>query len=66
MDDYNTVLDVYDRVSRIEIGYRGLDIDPSGCLKDTIDSCICILGRGGIRQDVGLLRRRTNNVSGRF
>ena len=51
MDDYNTVLDVYDRVSRIEIGYRGLDIDPTGCLKDTIDSCICILGRGGIRQD---------------
>ena len=51
MDDYRTVLNVYDRVSRIEIGYRGLDIEPAECLKDTIDSCICIMGRGGIRQD---------------
>lgn len=51
MDDYNTVSEAYDRVARIEIGYRGLEISPKDCLKDTIDSCICIMGRNGIRPD---------------
>ncbi len=51
MDDYKTVAEVYDKVSHIEIGYRGLEKLPSDCLKDTIDSCICIMGRGGIRPE---------------
>ena len=51
MDDYKTVAAVYDKVSRIESGYRGLEITPEDCLKDTIDSCICIMGRGSVRQD---------------
>ena len=51
MDDYNTVAAVYDKVSRIELGYRGLESTPADCLKDTIDSCICIMGRGGIRSE---------------
>ena len=29
--------------------YRGLSITSDDCLKDTIDSCICIIGRGSIR-----------------
>ena len=33
----------------IELEYRGLDKEPDDCLKDTIESCICIMGRGGIR-----------------
>ena len=49
MDDYQTVAAVYDKVSRIELGYRGLEIEPAECLKDTIDSCICIMGRGSVR-----------------
>ncbi len=49
MDDYGTVAAVYEKVSRIELGYRGLDHSPSDCLMDTIQSCICILGRGSIR-----------------
>lgn len=49
MDDYRTVAEVYDNVSRIELGYRGLEVTPSDCLKDTINSCICIMGRGGVR-----------------
>ena len=51
MDDYRLVKNVYDRVSRIEMGYRGLQNEPEDCLKDTIESCICILGRGAVRED---------------
>lgn len=51
MDDFNTVAEVYFRIARIELAYRGLEITPKDCLKDTIDSCICILGRGSIRQE---------------
>ena len=51
MDDYKTVASVYDKVSHIELGYRGLNSFPSDCLKDTIDSCICILGRGSVRRE---------------
>lgn len=49
MDDYRMVAAVYDKVSLIELGYRGLEIGPAECLRDTIDSCICIMGRGSIR-----------------
>lgn len=51
MEDYKTVAEVYDKVSHIELGYRGLKKLPSDCLKDTIDSCICIMGRGSVRSE---------------
>lgn len=51
MDDYKMVASVYDKVSRIELGYRGLESTPADCLKDTIDSCICIMGRGSVRPE---------------
>ena len=51
MDDYQLVSSVYNTVSHIELSYRDLDKKPSDCLKDTIESCICIMGRGGIRSD---------------
>ncbi len=51
MDDYKTVVEVYDKVSRIEIGYRGIERNPSDCLIDTINSCICIMGRGSVRPE---------------
>lgn len=51
LDDYETVAAVYDRVSLIELGYRGLAITPADALKDTIDSCLCIMGRGGLRAE---------------
>ena len=37
MDDYKTVASVYDKVSHIELGYRGLNSFPSDCLKDSGD-----------------------------
>ena len=51
MDDYGTVSKVYGQISAIERGYRGLALSTEDCLKDTIDSCICIMGRGNIRPD---------------
>lgn len=51
MDDYKSVAAVYDKVSHIELGYRGIEKLPSDCLKDTIDSCICIMGRGSVRPE---------------
>jgi len=51
MDDYQTFSSVYNTVSHIELGYRGLEKEPADCLKDTIESCICIMGRGGIRPE---------------
>lgn len=49
MDDYPTVVAVYDKVVRTEMGYRGLELQPADVLMDTIESCICIMGRSGIR-----------------
>lgn len=51
MDDYKTVANVYQKISLVELGYRGLRSTPADCLKDTIDSCICIMGRGSIRRE---------------
>ena len=51
VDDYQTVSAVYNTVSRIELQYRNLEKTPSDCLKDTIASCICIMGRGSIRPE---------------
>ena len=51
MNDYKIVSSVYNEISRIECGYRGLKLTPADCLKDTIKSCICIMGRGAIRPE---------------
>lgn len=65
MDNYQTVAAVYDRVSRIELGYRGLPFVPADALMDTIDSCLCIMGRGGIREeDYSLFVSGINAIQG--
>ena len=51
MDDYQTVAAVYNHVAQVEAGYRGLPIQPKDVLLDTIQSCLCIMGRNGIRPD---------------
>ena len=51
MDDYQTVAAVYDHVAQVEAGYRGLSVRPKEVLLDTIQSCLCIMGRNGIRPD---------------
>ena len=51
MDDYKAVAKAYAAISDIELGYRGLDREPTDCLMDTINSCICIMGRGSINPE---------------
>lgn len=51
IDDYQMVNEVYREVSAIELGYRALDLNPSDCLSDTIDSCVCLIGRRKIREE---------------
>ena len=51
MDDYSVVANVYGQISAIELGYRGLNVNVEDCLKDTIDSCICIMGRGNVSSE---------------
>lgn len=70
MDDYKMVSQVYERVSRIEMGYRNLELTSEDCLYDTIQSCICILGKGSIREDeykhyqAGIVALKTHIFSG--
>ena len=51
MDDYPLTASVYRDIAKIEMGYRGLICSVDDVLLDTIESCICIMGRNGIRPD---------------
>ncbi len=51
MDDYRMVTEVYRDVARIEMGYRGLAGSIDTVLLDTIESCVCIMGRNAIRSE---------------
>ncbi len=65
MDDYKMVAKVYEKVSLVELEYRGLSINPMDCLKDTIDSCICIMGRGSLNaEDYKNLSMGINSIQG--
>lgn len=48
MDDFAEVKKTYDKVVKAELAYRGLKIGKAEVLKDTIDACACIIGRGSI------------------
>ncbi len=72
MDNYSFVSKVYSSVVQSEMGYRGLDITLSDVLLDTIESCICIMGRNGIKSDdyihflTGISSIQNHIFSGRF
>lgn len=48
MDDFCEVKSTYDKIVKSELEYRGLNISKEEVLKDTIDACACIIGRGSI------------------
>lgn len=48
MDDFDEVKRTYDKIVESEIAYRGLNIGKEDVLKDTIDACACIIGRGSV------------------
>lgn len=72
MTDYNEVRVTYERIVQSEMAYRGLIVQPSDVLEDTIESCICIASRGipdkadyAYFKD-GISRIRNHILGGRF
>lgn len=51
MDDFHMVSQNYGIIAEKEIGYRKTALAKRDCLVDTIQTCICILGEGSIRED---------------
>jgi hypothetical protein len=51
IDNFQEVKDTYMSVSRAEIGYRGLSLDPTEALRDTIDTAMCVAGKGLVRAE---------------
>lgn len=51
IDSFQEVKDTYMAVVRTEIGYRGLNINPTDVLKDTINTAMCVAGKGLIRSE---------------
>lgn len=51
MDDFPTVASVYRHVAKVEMSYRGMKNPLEDVLLDTIESCLCIMGRRGIRPE---------------
>lgn len=50
-EHFDTVAEVYRKISLIESAYRGLSIMPEDSLKDTMRACLCIIARGALRSD---------------
>lgn len=48
MDNFAEVKSTYDKIVKTELAYRGLEISKDEVLKDTIDACACIIGRGNV------------------
>lgn len=46
MTDFSEVSEVYDKVVKTELKYRGIDISVKDVLEDTIKSCFCIISKG--------------------
>lgn len=51
MDDFQEVSRVYRIVAEKELAYRDLKLRPDDVLKDTVNSCICLMGRGSIAKE---------------
>lgn len=64
MDDFSTVRETYHKVVETEIGYRGIDVTAEDCLRDTLDTTLCILTHGKIRRaDYPLLQDGIKRVN---
>ena len=65
MDDYKTLFSEYKIISKMELEYRKLEKETDDCLRDTIKTCICIMGRGGIFPDeYGCLKMGISSIQG--
>ncbi len=65
MDNFNEVKDTYNKVVQAELAYRGLEISREEVLKDTIDACACIIGRGSIlSEDYKYYQKGLSSIKG--
>jgi len=51
MTDFDKVKQTYHAVVEKELAYRDLQLQPAEVLSDTVQSCLCLMGRGSIRKD---------------
>lgn len=72
MNDYGEVCSSYDRIVKLEMGYRGLTIPAEEVLKDTIKGSLCIASRGQSDGEEysyykdGISRIRNHILGGKF
>lgn len=72
MYDYMDVRASYDKIVRLEMGYRGLTIPTEEVLKDTIKGSLCIASRGQSYEEEysyyknGISRIRNHILGGKF
>lgn len=65
MDNFAEVKSTYDKIVKTELAYRGLEIGRDEVLKDTIDACACIIGRGNIlANDYDYYKKGLSGISG--
>ena len=48
ISNFTEVKDTYVKIVKAEIEYRGITVNEQEVLMDTIESCVCIIGRGSI------------------
>ena len=64
INNFQEVKDTFMAIVRAEIGYRGLSIDPTDVLKDTIDTAMCVAGKGLVRsEEYHQLSKGIKNIS---
>ena len=72
MSDFKEVCNSYDKIVRLEMGYRCLKLTSKEVLKDTIDGSLCIASRGQLgKEDYlyfkdGIFRIRNHILGGKF
>jgi hypothetical protein len=65
VDDFHDVKETYARIVQSEIGYRKLSVSAAAVLEDTIDTALCIAGRGTIDPaEYAMLRDAITNIRG--
>ncbi len=65
MNDFSEVKSTYDKIVTAELAYRGLEIGKEEVLKDTIDACACIIGRGSVlAEDYKYYQKGLNGIRG--
>lgn len=65
MTDFFEVCEVYNRVAKVELNYRGKDLSIKEVLKDTIKSCFCIISKGSFfKEDYSYFSSGIRRIAG--